>query len=302
MKTLSLTLTLALCLITLPLALASHSEERPAKKKRPPKTAPADLNRIPFVPVKVTEFPGETDQLDVFLLIGQSNMKGRGVMPPQPLRNPQIIMLHKKTDEWFHARHPLHHVGDPNDFSGSDNAGVGPGIAFAETLIKSQPKTRIALIPCAVGGTGLGKWQKGQRLYEEAVRRAKLALEQGPEGRTRLAGALWLQGESDSNTSERIAAYPARLKQLIKDLRADTGVSSLPFIACTIGELKVESKEARAAINAILLDLPKQVPHAACVDSRKFAADIGDRVHFDTATQSKHGVLFATKYLSLASP
>ena len=302
MKPPSLAPTLALCLIAVPLSFAANSGENSAKKKRTPKPAPADLNRTPFVPAKVTEFPGETDQLDVFLLIGQSNMKGRGVMPAEPLEDPQIIMLHKKTDEWFHARHPLHHVGDPNDFSGSDNAGVGPGLAFAETLIKSQPKTRIALIPCAVGGTGLGKWQKGQRLYKEAIRRAKLALEQGPEGKTRLAGALWLQGESDSSTPERIAAYPARLKQLIKDLRADTGVSSLPFIACTIGELKVESKEARAAINAFLLDLPKQVPHAACVDSRKFAADIGDRVHFDTATQLRHGELFATKYLSLTSP
>ena len=217
-------------------------------------------------------------------------------MPAEPLQDPQIIMLHKKTDEWFHARHPLHHIGNPKDFTGSDNAGVGPGLAFAQTLTKSLPENRIALIPCAVGGTSLGKWQKGQRLFEETIRRAKLALEQGPEGKTRIAGALWLQGESDSNSPERIAAYQTGIKQMIGDLRADLGIPKLPFIACTIGELKAGQEESRGAINAILLDLPNQVPHTACVDSRDFSADIGDSVHFDTATQERHGKLYAKKY------
>ncbi|NRB75663.1 MAG: sialate O-acetylesterase [Verrucomicrobiales bacterium] len=303
-KALLLALNLSLCFSVLsPTSLAAEGESAtgpaPAKKKRAPKPPPEDLNRTPFVPADVSAFPGETDQLEIFLLMGQSNMKGRGVMPAEPLKDPQIIMLHKKTDEWFHARHPLHHVGDPEDFSGSDNAGVGPGLAFAQTLIQSQPNSRIALIPCAVGGTSLGKWQKGERLYEEAVRRAKLAMSQGPEGKTRLAGALWLQGESDSTTQERIDTYASKLKQLIADLRADTGVADLPFIACTIGELKPESKEARAAINAILLDLPNQVPTTACVDSREFSADIGDRVHFDTATQERHGALYSEKFLKL---
>ena len=87
---------------------------------------------------------------------------------------------------------------------------------------------------------------------------------------TRIAGALWLQGESDSNSPEHIAAYPAGIKQMIEDLRADLGIPKLPFIACTIGELKAGQEESRGAINAILLDLPNQVPYTACADSRKF--------------------------------
>lgn len=126
------------------------------------------------------------------------------------------------------------------------------------------------MIPCAFGGTSLGKRRKGQRLYAETIRRARLALEQGPEGKTRIAGALWLQGESDSNSPEHIAAYPAGIKQMIEGLRADLGIPKLPFIACTIGELKAGQEESRGAINAILLDLPNQVPYTACADSRKF--------------------------------
>ena len=264
------------------------------------KAAPQDLVQIPFVPADVKQFPAEADQLEVFLLVGQSNMKGRGVMPSELGEDPRIIMLHKRTDEWFLARHPIHHVGNPKDFTGSDNAGVGPGLAFARAILEAKPNSRIALIPCAVGGTSLAKWQKGERLYEEAIRRAKLAMEKGPEGKTRIAGALWLQGEADSGSPERIAKYAEGLEKMISDLRSDLGIPDLPFIACTIGELREDSKEARAAINEILLDLPNQVPHTDCVDSRSFAEDIGDSVHFDTATQQKHGKLYAEKWLKLA--
>ena len=271
----------------------------PVLAQRRPKRAPADLIRKPFVPADPAIFPGETERLDIFLLIGQSNMKGRGVMPKQPLEDPKIVMLHKRTDEWFHARHPLHHVGDPRTFEDSDNAGVGPGLAFAKALVANDPKLRIALIPCAVGGTQIAKWQKGQSLYQDALRRAKLALMQGPKGKTRIAGALWLQGEADSGSAEKIQRYPTLLSTMIRDLRADLALPELPFIACTIGELRDESKQARAAINQILLELPDRVAHTSCVDSRSFAAHIGDRVHFDAATQEEHGRRFATKYLEL---
>ncbi|MEM8953824.1 MAG: sialate O-acetylesterase [Verrucomicrobiota bacterium] len=285
-------------LLSLTLLLALPLSALTQKK---PKRAPDNLVTTPFVPANPAEFPDGTDHLDIFLLMGQSNMKGRGVMPDTPLKDPRIIMLHKATDEWFHARHPLHHVGDPNTFEESDNAGVGPGLAFALALAAHDPAARIALIPCAVGGTQIAKWQKGERLYEEAVRRAKLALEQSPKGKTRIAGAIWLQGEADSATPEQIAAYPDKLEQMITALRADLNLPELPFIVCTIGELKEDSKDQRAQINDILLDLPNQVPNTAAVDSREYAADIGDSVHFDTATQNKHGQQFAEQYLKLTT-
>jgi hypothetical protein len=206
--------------------------------------------------------------------------------------------MHKGTDGWFLARHPLHLVGSPTDFRGADNAGVGPGLAFAETIAAAQSTTRIALIPCALGGSNITQWRKGRRLYDETVRRAKLALQQGPKGKTRMAGALWLQGESDTKTPEKIQAYPEALGQLIDDLRADIGVPDLPFIACTIGEMKLESAP-QAKINAVLLGVSSIRTHTACVDSRDFAKHIGDRVHFDTATQVEHGRRYAAEYLKL---
>lgn len=276
---------------------AVKSTASPKKRKRKP--APIDLVKTPLVPTDITKFPGKFKRLDVFLLLGQSNMKGRGKMPAEPLNDPQIVMMHKPSDGYYLARHPLHLTGDPKDFSGADNAGVGPGLAFAQAIAKARPESRILLVPCAVGGTQVAAWQQGRRLYEEAIRKAKLALKQAPHGRARIAGALWLQGESDSTTQEKLAAYQGRLDQMITALRKDLNIPELPFIACTIGELKESNVNDRKAINAILLDLPNRIPHTACIDSRKFAQSIGDNVHFDTATQNEHGRLYAKEFLRL---
>lgn len=267
----------------------------PAKGKKsttPPPTKP------PLDPIEISELPEPFERLDIFLLMGQSNMKGRGVMPDEPLRDPQIVMMHKGTDRWFLARHPLHLVGDPETFEGHDNAGVGPGLAFAQTVAEARPNTRIALVPCAVGGTQIARWAKGQRLYEDAVRRAKLALEQGPEGKTRIAGALWLQGEADSK-EERVPIYSEKLTALVDNLRADLGIDDLPFIPSTIGEMR-ESEGMRKAINEILLSLPDKRPNTAAVDARDLKGHIGDFVHFDTATQNEIGKRFAEKWLELS--
>jgi len=267
-----------------------------ARKERKLKPPPPELNRQPLVAADIAELPGGTERVDIFLLMGQSNMKGRGVMPKEALADPRIIMMHLKTDSWFLARHPLHLIGNSKDLSGADNAGVGPGISFAQALSAAQANTRIALIPCAMGGSNITQWRKGRKLYDETVRRAKLALSQGPKGKTRIAGALWLQGESDSTTLDKIEAYPDSLGKLIDNLRADLAIVNLPFIACTIGEKK--SPEQRAKLNAILLQLPKLRPHTACVDGRSFAKFV-DSVHFNTATQQEHGRRYAVAYLKL---
>ena len=84
------------------------------------------------------------------------------------------------------------------------------------------------MIPCAVGDKP-GKWQKGQRLYEETIRRAKLALEQGLKEKLVCRG-LVVAGGIGFKFPERIAAYSAGIKQMIGDLRADLGIPKLPSL------------------------------------------------------------------------
>ncbi len=259
----------------------------------PPPTSP------PLIATEINQLPEGSERLDLYLLIGQSNMKGRGTMPETPLNSPSLVMMHLKNDGWYLARHPLHLTGDPQTFAGHDNAGVGPGLAFAEAMLASDPSARIGLIPCAKGGSAISLWGKEGPLYREAIRRAKLALSQGPSGKTRLRGVLWLQGEADARPG-KVDVYAAALGNLVDRLRADLGDPALPFVASTIGEMKPDTPENdKAGINRLLLDLPNQRPHTACVDSRDLKGHIGDGVHFDTASQEEIGRRFAAALLKL---
>lgn len=87
---------------------------------------------------------------------------------------------------------------------------------------------------------------------------------------------------------------------MIDALRADLALPELPFIACTIGEMKPEPllKDLQA-MNDILLALPKSVPHTACVDARDLKSNIGDSVHFDAASQNEIGKRFAAKFIEM---
>lgn len=290
-------LTIGLAILTPDLVFAGEPKQKPTKKARQKLTPPP--TGAPLTPANAATLPDGLEQLDLFLLMGQSNMKGRGVMPEKAIRNPRIINLHLKTDSWFLARHPLHLTGSPDTFKGHDNAGVGPGLTFAENISKHYPKSRIGLIPCAIGGSRIAYWKKGAPMYESAVRRAKLAIKSGPDGKTTIKGAIWLQGEADSK-EDRLAAYPAKLARMIKDLRTDLDIDDLPFIACTIGEMRGEST-LQKKINLVLLDLPNQVNHTGCVDARELKTHIGDQVHFDTAAQEEMGRRFAREYLQLKS-
>ena len=263
------------------------------KAATPPPTKP------PLEAVEITKLPEGTAQLDLYLLMGQSNMKGRGVMPDEPKRDPRIVMMHLRDDQWYLARHPLHLTGDAKTFQGHDNAGVGPGLAFAETLAAANPKTAIGLVPCAVGGSSIKLWQKGAKLYDEALRRAKLAQQTTAPVKARIRGVIWLQGEANAKTDE-LPLHAGRLRALIESLRADLALPDLPFIACTIGEMKPEPLLTHLkAMNGIQLALPKSVPHTACVDARDLKTHIGDAVHFDTTAQNEIGKRFAAKLIEI---
>lgn len=290
-------------LLLAPLALPYAAGGLGAQEPKPKVTVKARAGRVetpapthpPLQPVDITKLPEGTDQLDLYLLMGQSNMKGRGIMPEEPKRDPRIVMMHLKDDSWYLARHPLHLVGDAQTFEGHDNAGVGPGLAFAETLVSRNPKVAIGLVPCAVGGSPIKLWQKGARLYDNALRRATLALQTTATVNARIRGVLWLQGEANANDAG-LQVHEAKLLKLVDDLRSDLAQPDLPFIACTIGEVTDGSKLAnRVAMNQLLLALPAKRAFTACVDARELKTHIGDSVHFDTAAQNEIGKRFAAK-------
>lgn len=261
-------------------------------------------NLRPFQPANVVELAGQVKAVDIFLLMGQSNMKGRGVIDPERRIDRRIVMMHMRSDAWFFAQDPLHLVGQPDTFDGSDNAGVGPGLSFAEAVLEKHPDHLIVLIPCAVGGSSITPWRgRGAKFYDEAVRRAKLAVKSLPVG-ARLRGVLWMQGESDA-TEKRHATYEKTLVQMVRELREDLDSPSLPFVAATIREFKAPGKLADrfpywASINDALLAATQALPHAVCVDLRDITNSIGDGVHYDSRSQKEIGQRLAKAWATLS--
>ena len=140
------------------------------RSKRPRKPAPPDLVKTPLVPADITKFPGETESLEIFLLMGQSNMKGRGKMPDRPFSDPQIVMMHKPGDGYFLARHPLHLTGDPDDFSDLTMP------ASVRAFIRSrhcEGSAEVAYSPRPLCGRRHRSRRLAERpeLYEETVRK-----------------------------------------------------------------------------------------------------------------------------------
>lgn len=226
--------------------------------------------------------------IQVFLLIGQSNMVGRGQIEAQDAQPiPRVYSLNEKL-EWQPAVDPLHWD--------NSRAGVGLGRAFARTLAQADPNTDIGLVPAASGGTSLQEWAPGGKLYEEAFRRLRAALASGT-----LRGILWHQGERDSRDDSAMN-YLQRLGEFFDRLRADLNAPYVPIVVGEIGEY-LYTRADNAYPNALLINqqlalTPVSIHHTAFASSAGFG-NIGDELHFDAASQREFGRRYALAFMSL---
>lgn len=223
----------------------------------------------------------------LYLLIGQSNMAGRGAVDEESKQvNPQILML-DSFNHWVPATDPIHFD--------KPSAGVGPAISFAKNILGDNRKIKIGLIPCAWGGSPIKVWEPGAAYlnahpYDDALTRTKLAMQTGV-----LKGILWHQGESD-NDSARATVYLQKLKVLVNRLRTDLQNPRLPFVAGEIGYFNKTN-----IINAVIDQLPGEVKYTAVVAANGLA-DKGDKLHFDTPSAREMGKRYAAAMLQLQSP
>ena len=221
--------------------------------------------------------------LDIYLLIGQSNMAGRGIITEQYAveGDPRVLMLNQE-NKWVPAKHPLH-------FDKPSVAGVGPGLSFGMEMAKANPSRKIGLVPCAVGGSPIDMWKEGAlytstntRPYDDMVLRIREAMKSGS-----VKGIIWLQGESDAKPG-LVDAYLPKLKALVEKLRVLLNEPALPFVAGELGRFREEYN----GINTELDKLPAQVPYTRTVTSEGLAHK-GDRTHFDAPSAELYGLRFA---------
>ena len=231
-------------------------------------------------------------KLHIYLLIGQSNMAGRGQLDKEPASVHPRVLMFTKQNQWAPAVEPLH-------FDGKGLAGAGLGMSFARAMAEAHPEATIGVVPCAVGGTPLSRWQKGGDLYQESLVRLRAALKDGV-----LRGVLWQHGESDAGDPKLAATYSTRLAGMIADLRADLAAPELPFVAGKLGDFSVAERKGKPyhwkTVNEQLAGLPGLSAKVAVVESTGLTHR-GDFVHFDTPALRTLGQRYALAMLALQS-
>jgi hypothetical protein len=225
--------------------------------------------------------------LNIFLLIGQSNMAGRGKLDEvSELTHPDLFMF--RAGHWLPAVEPLH-TDKPRV------AGVGLGMSFATEVIEKTGIAPVGLVPCAVGGTPLHRWMPGHDLYENAVLTAKSALVHG-----KLAGILWHQGEGDAGDRDDAASYAERFEKLVTSLRSDLSADNVPVVAGELGPFLThhESCSFYELVNSQLKKVENTLPNYTCV-SAEGLEDNGDSLHFNADSLRKFGIRYAEGFIQI---
>ena len=156
--------------------------------------------------------------LSSFLLIGQSNMSGRGVLTAENrIFDGRILRL--VNGRWQTMWEPL---SADRVFAG---ASLAP--AFALEYIKLTGE-QVGLIPASDGGSSIDEWQPGEALYDHAVSEARLAMRI-----SNIKAILWHQGEADCNPA-RAAVYAPKFLHMFRTLKKDL---QLPDIRIYVGGL-----------------------------------------------------------------
>lgn len=229
---------------------------------------------------------------DVYLLIGQSNMAGRGeVEAIDRMTHPRVISMNAH-DEWETAREPLH-------FDKPERVGVGPGLAFGKAMADADPDRIVGLVPCAVGGSVIATWtqggyhaQTGVYPYDDAIRRARLAMRRG-----RLRAILWHQGEYDS-TEARAPLYRSELVRLAGSLRRDLDATDAPILVGGLGEFYRARNSFAVVVNETLSQAPSFIARCGFVPADGLG-DRGDQLHFSAPAARELGCRYAAALLAL---
>jgi hypothetical protein len=238
--------------------------------------------------------PPAKDRFHLFLLVGQSNMAGRGTVTPADREpDPRVLMLNQ-AGEWAPAVDPMH-------FDKPSMVGVGLGRTFGLEIARATPGITVGLIPCAVGGSPIDAWKPGafyqptkSHPWDDALRRAKLALPRGT-----LQGILWHQGESDSSR-ELAPGYAAKLHDLVARFRRELAAPDVPFIAGQMGVFPDSPwNEFKTLVDRAHRELPQRVQRSAFVAADGLGHK-GDKVHFSAEAYREFGRRYAAAYLKLA--
>lgn len=217
-----------------------------------------------------------------FLLIGQSNMAGRGFVDEVgPIKNPELKVL--RNGRWQTMYAPVN--GD-RSFS---------GICLAESFALKYHETHgvtVGLIPCADGGTCLDQWRVGGLLYDHAVMQARLA-----SRTSTIAGVLWHQGEGDCS-DDKYPLYQEKFTHIMNSFRADLDLYDVPFILGGLGDFLKLRSEVLANypyVNDALKKISEENPMTGFVSAKGLTSN-PDNLHFDSTSLREFGLRYYEEF------
>lgn len=231
------------------------------------------------------------NEITSFLMIGQSNMAGRGEFGEvEPINSEDCFML--RMGRWQRMSEPVN--PDRAVFESDFHSGISLGASFADSYAKHFGK-KTGLIPCADGGTKLSQWMPGEILFDHAVFMAKTAMRTSSFG-----GILWHQGESDCNAAD-IASYKERFIFMISELRKALDAEQLPLL---IGELSPDIQpkwncgDYPEKMNRIFKEIEKEIAFCRVVPSNELSLK-KDGIHFDSKSLRTFGHRYFDAYLNV---
>jgi len=229
--------------------------------------------------------------IKVFLMGGQSNMRGRASisgLPAELLAAQEDILI---------CRGSQGTVGDqleflaPNSPHLGDGGSFGPDLTFGRTIADNFPAADFALLKYAVGGTSLsGSWAVGTGPvyldFRQTVTNG-LALLEAAGYEPEIVGMLWHQGESSIGSTQQ--QYESSLNAFIADMRTHYG-ANMPFMIGEIAQIADGAENIVAAQQAV----DTADPYAVFVP----ASDLSffDQFHFDRPGLVTLGERFANYY------
>jgi len=184
---------------------------------------------------------------DVWMLGGQSNMAGCGLLDPRRILPPNDkVRAFYQDDHWAVARDPLHlpetAKAEVHALIGyawrTPAVGAGLGVAFGQEMLRLSGGVPQGLIASAHGATSMAQWDpKLKRVGTRSLYGAMLDRLRRNGGTC--AGFVWYQGCGETNPADA-PLYTRRMIDLVNATRKDFGAPRLPVTIVQLGRFTGE--------------------------------------------------------------
>jgi hypothetical protein len=222
-----------------------------------------------------------------FLMIGQSNMAGRGnAAEVAPIENESCFVLRNGIFR------PMHYPVNFDRFF----SGLNLCESFADAYQKEN-NVEVGLIPAADGGSSMDQWHEGEILFDHACYMAELA-----SRTSEIKGILWHQGEADCSEA-LYSTYEARLTAMIEAMRKRLGMPDVPVLLGGLGDFLKDCPLSAALANYVhvndaLKAVASKVKNVGFVSAEGLGSN-SDFLHFNSAALREFGLRYYEGYKAL---